>query len=266
MTTDTSAVAVERPQPVRPQFVRDTRNVFVRELRPTLRDPFQIIFGIIQPLVFLALFGPLLIGTSQAPASEVLQWFVPGILVMTVLFSMSFTGSNLLFEMQTGAHERTLVAPLSRSALLAGRSLKEMVPLASQVVVITIATVPFGFRPDPIGMVVGLVLIVVLGIGLGSLSYALALASKGRDWLFWTVQQTVLFPLLLLSGVLLPLENGPAWMRTLAAANPLSYVVVAERELFAGITTTSVASGFLAAGAVCAVGLWLGIRGMRRAD
>lgn len=264
MTTATPSAA---PAPVRPQFVRDTRNVFVRELRPTLRDPFQIVFGIIQPLVFLALFGPLLIGTSNAPTSEVLQWFVPGILVMTVLFSMSFTGSNLLFEMQTGAHERTLVAPLSRSALLAGRSLKEMVPLASQVVVITAATIPFGFRPDPIGMVVGLVMIVVLGIGLGSLSYALALASKGRDWLFWTVQQTVLFPLLLLSGVLLPLENGPGWMQALAAVNPMSYVVTAERELFAGeITGSSVVSGFAAAAAVCAIGLVLGIRGMRRAD
>ena len=101
-----------------------------RELRPVLHDPFSLVFGMIQPLVFLALFGPLLVGSlggRPARRASVWQWFVPSILVMTALFGTSTAGANLLFEFQTGAHERLLVTPLSRPSLLIGRALKEMV-------------------------------------------------------------------------------------------------------------------------------------------
>ena len=77
------------------------------------------------------------------------QWFVPSILVMTALFGTSTTGANLLFEFQTGAHERMLVTPLSRPSLLIGRALKEMVPLAGQAVVIVAVMIPFGFELLP---------------------------------------------------------------------------------------------------------------------
>ena len=79
---------------VRPNLVRDTRNVLTRELKPVLRDPFTLIFSLVQPLVFLGLFAPLLIGQSGQPAGETLQWFVPGVLVMIVLFGTGATGSN----------------------------------------------------------------------------------------------------------------------------------------------------------------------------
>ena len=117
--------------PVRANVARDTRNVLVRELKPVLRDPFTLIFSLLQPLVFLGLFAPLLIGESGQPAGETLQWFVPGVLVMIVLFGTGATGSNLQYEMMTGSHERTLVAPLARSSLLIGRALKEVAPVAT---------------------------------------------------------------------------------------------------------------------------------------
>ena len=264
--TNDPSPAPTSPAPVAGGFTRDVRNVFVRELRPTLHDPWSMLFSLIQPVVFLGLFGPLLLGSSGAPRSEVLAWFVPGILVMIALFATSFTGAGLLLEMQTGSHERTLVAPLARSSLMVGRALKEMVPLMIQVCVITAVTVPFGFRPSPLGMLIGLVLIAVFAVGFGALSYTLALVSRERDWLFWTVQQAVLFPLMILSGMLLPLEDGPEWMQAAAKLNPLSYIVDAERQLFAGdLMGDAVVPGFIAAAILCAIGLLLGIRTMRRA-
>ena len=246
--------------------VRDTWNVMVRELRPVVRDPFSLIFSLLQPLVFLGLFGPLLVSGSTAPVSETLAWFVPGILVMIALFGSGVTGSNLLFEMQTGSHERTLVAPVTRSSLLIGRALKEMGPIIVQAAVIALATIPFGFEINIAGALIGLVLLSIFGMGLGSLSYALALASRNKDWLFWSIQQATIFPLMILSGMLLPLENGPEWMRVAAAFNPLSFVVAAERALFAGdIGSVTVLWGFVAALILAAVGLVVGIRAMQRA-
>lgn len=245
--------------------VKNTVDVLVRELRPVMRDPFSLIFSLLQPLVFLGLFGPLLVSTSGEPAGATLAWFVPGVLVMIALFGSGVTGSNLLYEMQTGSHERTLVAPIARSSLLIGRSLKEMAPIIVQAAVIALVTLPFGFAINPVGMLIGLVLLALFGLGLGSLSYALALASKNRDWMFWGIQQATLFPLMILSGMLLPLEGGPAWMQVAAAFNPISYVVSAERALFSGdLGAPAVLWGFLAALLLAAIGLAVGIRAIRR--
>ncbi|REE98302.1 ABC transporter permease [Thermomonospora umbrina] len=246
-------------------LVSDTAVVFTRELRPVLRNPFSLVFTMVQPVFFLALFGPLLPDTVPGGGSA-LQWFVPGIIVMSCLFAGSVTGSNLQFEIQTGSHERMLVSPLRRPALIVGRSLKEIVPIMGQALIIMAVTVPFGFRPDPAGALLGLLLIAVFGVGLGALSYTLALASKDQEWLFWTVQQTLLFPLLLLAGMLLPIDDGPGWLRTLARFNPLTYVVDAERALFGGeIVSATVGYGVLAALGVAVGGLLIGIRAMRNA-
>jgi len=240
-------------------MVNDTITVFSRELRPTLRQPFTLVISMVQPLVFLALFAPLLPGTDS------LRWFVPGIVVMSCLFAASMTGSNLLFEMQTGSHERMLVTPLRRPALLVGRALKEIVPMVAQAALIVLVCLPFGYRLDVGGALVGLVVLAIFCVGIGALSYTLALASKHQEWLFWTVQQTVLFPILLLAGVLLPLDSGPGWLRALSAWNPLRYVVEAERALFTGhVWAASTIKGLLAAVIVGTLGLMIGVRAMRR--
>lgn len=252
---------------VRPNAARDTWNVLSRELKPVLRDPFSLIFSLVQPLVFLGLFGPLLVGTSGAPVGETLRWFVPGVLVMIVLFGTGAVGSNLQYEMMTGSHERTLVAPLSRSSLLVGRALKEVAPIIVQALLIVLIAWPFGFTVDLAGLAVGLALLAVFGIGLGSLSYALALGTKDREWLFWGVQQTLIFPLLILSGMLLPLDQAPGWMRAVSTVNPVNWVVQAERALLSGDpANVSVAWGWLAALLLAVVGLWIGIRAMRRSN
>ncbi|GAA1938654.1 ABC transporter permease [Amycolatopsis minnesotensis] len=245
-------------------FATDTMTVFTRELRPVLRNPFSVIFTMVQPLFFLALFAPLLPGTMGGQPA--LQWFVPGVVVMSCLFGTTTTGSNLLYEMQTGSHERMLVSPLRRPALIVGRALKEIVPMFAQTALLVVATIPFGFHLHLAGAVLGLALLGVFCVGLGALSYTLALASKNQEWMFWAVQQTLTFPLLLLAGMLLPLDGGPGWLRALAKANPLTYVVDAERALFGGqIWNAATGWGLLAAALVALAGLAVGTRAMRRA-
>lgn len=246
------------------KVLTDTATVFGRELRPFVHQPAALLFGMVQPLVFLALFGPLLSATTGLPTDESLQWFVPGILVMLVLFASSMTGSGLQMEMQTGAHERLLVTPLSRSSLLVGRALKEVVPCGLGAAVVIAVVLPFGFDLHVEGAAVGLVLLALFAVGIGGLSYALAIVSKGSDWIFWTVQQIALFPLLLLSGVLLPLEDAPGWLTVMSDLNPLQYGVAAERMLFDGtVLDATVGYGAIAAVGVCALGLWVGVRTMR---
>lgn len=87
---------------------------------------------------------------------------------------------------------------------------------------------------------------------------------RNRRLLFWGIQQTLLFPLLLLAGVMLPIENGPGWLQTMSQFNPLTYVVNAERALFNGVFDMSVVgAGAAAAAVVAGVGLTVGVWAMR---
>ncbi len=90
-----------------------------------------------------------------------------------------------------------------------GRALKETVLLFAQAALIVVVMIPFGFTLYPAGALAGLALLCLLGVGLGALSFALALVVHGQDWIFWTVQQTLVFPLTVLSGVFLPNRDRP---------------------------------------------------------
>jgi len=247
----------------------DVRNVWWRETLTIVRDPFSLVFSLVQPLVFLGLFGPLLsglAGNGELFGGSSLQWFLPGVVVMITMFGTSMTGANLQFEIMTGAFERMLATPLSRASLMVGRALKELTPLVVQALVITLVAIPFGFVFYPLHVVVGLVMLGIFGVGVGALSYALAIAARKTEWIFWAVQQSLLFPLLILSGMMLPLETGPGWMQVVPKFNPLTYIVDAERVLFAGtFGSLTILWGFVAAFATAAVGLVVGIRSIRKA-
>lgn len=246
-------------------MITDTANVLTRELRPLVREPFGMLISLMQPLVFLALFAPLL--PDLGPTTSALQWFVPGIVAMSCLMGSSMVGASLMQEMVTGSHERLLVSPLSRPSLLVGRALREIVPTLGQTALIIAIVTPFSFDLHLPGVLLGVAILAVFCIGIGALSFALALASKDQDWLFWTVQQTVIFPILLLAGMLLPVDDGPGWLRFLSQLNPLTYVIDAERALFAGtFPAATVLAGAGAAAVVAALGLVVGLRSMARSS
>lgn len=242
-------------------WVGDTTNVLDRELKPVWHEPASVLFAMVQPLVFLGLFAPLL---PDGQGGSALQWFVPGIVAMTCLMGASFTGANLMEEMRTGSHERLLVSPLGRSSQLVGRALKEVVPMLMQTAIILLVVTPFSFDLHPAGVLLGVVILSLFSIGVGALSFALALASKGQDWMFWTVQQTALFPVLLLAGILLPVDGAPGWFQVASDLNPLTYVVEAVRLLFGGgWDAGTVGGGFAGAALVTVLGLVVGVRAMR---
>lgn len=249
--------------------MNDVLAVFRRESMQLVRDPLSAVFAILQPVVFLALFGPLLdssLATGMFEGESTWQWFVPGILVMLVVFGTAGTGYTLQTELTTGSFDRMLVAPLSRGAIFIGRSLRELAPLVIQASLIILVMIPFGFKLHPLPAMLGLLLLGVFGIGMGGLSNALAIATRKSEWLFWSVQTTLQFPLVILSGMLLPLEVAPGWLQAVAAFNPLKYVVDAERALFAGsVADPTVLYGVIAALLTCAIGLYAGVIAIRNA-
>lgn len=248
-------------------FLSDTTISFRREIGPTLRSWYYIVFGLVQPLLYLALFVPLLGSVPGPDGASPLQWFVPGMVVMLVLFTTVSCGWALTEELMSGSFERFLATPMSRPAIMVGRALKELMPLLVQALILIVVAVPFGLSLHPLQMLLGLGLLMLFGVGVASLSYALAIASKHDGSLFYLVSHSVSLPLMLLGGVLLPMTNAPGWLYALSRFNPLTYLVEAERALFAGnFADLSVSYGALVAVIVAAVGLAVGVSQIRKAS
>ncbi|MFI6102292.1 ABC transporter permease [Lentzea sp. NPDC051213] len=234
-------------------MLRDIWLVFCRSMLPVVRNPVAVVFGLAQPLLYLGLFGPLLGDTGW-------QWFVPGLLVQLALFGTAYAGFSLLPELRAGVMERLRVTPVSRVALLVGRVGKDMVLLVVQALLIVLAAMLFGFRASVGEIVLGLALVALLGIAIGSVSYAIALKVK-LEYVFASVLSSTIVPLMLLSGVLLPMSNGPQWLYWLSRINPLAHVVDAERSIF---TTGSVVLGLVSVTALVLVGVSYGVRTFNR--
>jgi ABC-2 type transport system permease protein len=203
-----------------------------RQVMATLRNPVFIFMGVITPLLYLALYSPLLkhmYGTSEG----VLNSFVPGMLVLVAFSSGLFAGFGIVDELRSGIIERFRVTPASRFSLLAGPVCNDLIFMVIQTGLFVLFALPFGFRMNPIGLLILYPLLALLLMTVSSFSNAIGLITKGEDKVAPIVQGLNL-PVLLLSGVLLPMSLAPPWLNMLAHGNPVYYVVEAARALAAG--------------------------------
>lgn len=216
------------------KVIRDTALVFNRYMLLFLRNPAWVVIQVVQPLLYLILFAPLLKSIASMPGfppGGAYNVFVPGLLVQLGLFGATSVGFGLISDLRFGIVERMRVTPLSRLSMLLGRALRDVVTLLVQALIIVLCSLPFGLSLHPLGVVVMLVLLALIGLAFASISYAIALRLRSED-AFAPLVFTATLPLLLLSGVLLPMSLAPAWLRDVAAANPLAYAVDAGRQIF----------------------------------
>jgi len=219
------------------KLARDTWLIFQRQLLLLVRQPVWVFVGVFQPVMYLLLFAPLL-KPALAPLgattnAETYRIFVPGLLVLLAIFGGLFQGFGLIAELRAGVIERARVTPVSRLALLLGRSLRDVVSLIVQAIIITILALFFGLRVEIGYVLLAYLLLAMIALMTSAVSYGVALAVKSEDALA-PLMNTVAQPVLLLSGILLPLAFAPVWLRRIADWNPFSWTVEAARSLFAG--------------------------------
>jgi ABC-2 type transport system permease protein len=246
-------------------LLRDTGTVFWRAMRLSLRNPAWLVIMMLQPILYIVLFGPLLEPLSgQLGAGNAYQIFVPGILVQLGIFGSLFVGFGLIAEYRAGVIESQRVTPASRTALLLGRVLRDVLVLVVQGTLLVLVSIPLGLRAPLGGVVLTLAVVALLGAAFASVSYALALTLKSED-AFAPLLNAFVLPVLLLSGILLPMTLAPAWLQTVSDVNPLKHVVEGAREFFLGDYGT--ATAWLGAGltlALAVLGWAFGVRRFRR--
>lgn len=248
-------------------FVRESNIVFRRQIRMNLRNPAWVLIGILQPVMYLVLFGPLLKPlVSQFPggADNAYTFLVPGLLVQLGMFGAFFAGFGLIGEWREGVVEAERVTPASRTALLTGRLTRDVVQLFVQAVILVVLGLLMGMRGSFVGIVVGILITLLVGGACAAASNALALTTKSED-VMAPVINMVMMPVLLLSGILLPMTLGPTWLRKLSDFMPFRWIVDAVRGSFAGeLASSTLAWGVLAAVILAVLGTWWGTAVFRK--
>src|SRR5215510_1057277 len=219
------------------KFLRDTWLILQRQLQLNVRQPAWVFVGAFQPIMYLLLFAPLLkqalIPLGATTNAALYRIFVPGLLVLLAIFGGLFQGFGLIAELRAGVIERSRVTPVSRLAMLLGRSLRDVVSLIAQAIIITLLALAFGLRVQLGYLLLAYLMLALIAMMTSSVSYAVALKVKSEDALA-PLMNTVAQPILLLSGILLPLTFAPLWLRRVADWNPFSWAVDGTRALFAG--------------------------------
>jgi ABC-2 type transport system permease protein len=215
-------------------FVRQTTAVMEVELRKVLRDPTDVLTRSVQPILWLLVFGQVF-GRSRAiptGSQTYLDFMTPGVLAQSVLFTAIFFGIAIIWERDLGILHKMLVTPAYRSALVLGKALSAGVRGVIQAVIIY--AVAFALRIHlrvEVLPILGVFAGVVLGAALFStFSLVVACLVKTRER-FMGIGQLLTMPLFFASNAIYPTEMMPGWLRVIAHANPLTYLVDLLRTL-----------------------------------
>lgn len=216
-------------------FIQETWAMTRRWLQRLRRERTNVVVSIVQPLLWLFLFGNLFKNAARFPGmagGNYLAFMVAGVVVMTVLNSSMFGGMEVMFDKETGFLERLLVAPIHRSTLIVSRFIFVTgITTLQSLLILGLATV-IGVRIA--GGIGGVALILVigmmLGIGLIAISNSLAFALKGHA-AFIGIISFITLPLIFLSSALVPRAVMPMWMSVLALLNPMTYAIEGVRSL-----------------------------------
>jgi ABC-2 type transport system permease protein len=247
------------------RFLRESFIVFRRQLRMNLRNPAWVIIGMLQPVLYLLLFGPLLKPLiSQFGASNAYTFFVPGMLVQLGIFGAFFAGFSLIGEWREGVIEAERVTPANRTALLVGRLLRDLLQLFVQALILIALGYALGMHAPFAGLVIGVFLTLLVGGACAAASNALALSTKSED-VMAPVINMVMMPVLLLSGILLPMTIGPIWLERASNYMPFRHVVDGVRASFGGhYASSGLLWGTVWALALFALALWWGTSTFRK--
>jgi ABC-2 type transport system permease protein len=236
-----------------PKLASETWVLYIRQLKRLSRQATVIFFSLIQPLIWLVLFGQMFSHIVRFPgASEqfgnvsYLQFFIPTVILQSILFGSGQSGVGMITDIDSGFLDKLLTTPINRVAILLGRLSGDMTRIGMQMVLVIIIGFIFGRFQDPQisfhygvpGILGALGIAMLFALVLMSLNIFIALVTKSTEATF-IVSNFLTLPLLFTSSAQLPIALLPGWMQAVAHANPVTYTIEAMRVLLNGPASAS---------------------------
>jgi ABC-2 type transport system permease protein len=229
--------------------VRQTLALTVRFLLALWRQPWFVAITIVQPIIWLLLFGGMFKRVVEIPGfhgGSYIEFLTPGIVVMSALFSAGWHGMGLISMAERGIMDRFLVSPLHRGALIAAGLVQSVVVIVIQSLVIIGLAFAVGARFSASSVLLMLALAALLGAAVTALSDGLALVTRQEETLIGAVQFVVL-PATFLSSGMMAANLLPGWIQDVARFNPVNWAVTASRAAGTDWALVGSRAGLLAA-------------------
>jgi ABC-2 type transport system permease protein len=244
-----------------PRPLADTWYLAGRKLRAIVRQPFLLLFGVVQPAIWLFLFGSLFRTVIDIPGfafhGSFLAYMVPGMVAMNAMSSNMWAGMAMLEEIDRGTLNRFLVTPASRLAIMNASVVEQAVSTIVQTLIIVGLGLAGGARypGGALGVAVMTVAAILVGVMWGGLSNLTCMLVRTREAII-AVNTFFMLPLMFLSSAYMQPSLMPGWMQAIAAGNPLNWEVVLGRSALSAVpdwTAIAARGGGLLACAVIAV-------------
>jgi ABC-2 type transport system permease protein len=248
--------------------VAHTWYMMVRQLRSLLRQPWWIAISIVQPIIYLVLFGALFKRVVEIPGfggTSYITFLTPGIIIMSAMFSGGWSGFGLLEDLDRGVLDRFLITPVRRAPVMLGKLAQTaLVSMIQSLILVLLAlaigaSYPGGF----VGVVILFIAGALLAVAFGALSSGLALLARREETVI-AVINFILLPLTFLSSAFLQISLAPGWIQTAAKYNPVDWAIQASRSALSSDPDWYVIltrGGFLVAFMVVAI--WVSLRAFR---
>jgi len=234
-------------------FLNEVRTLYQRTLIKIFRRPVMVYFSIVQPLIWLLLFGQVFDRIAQAPGFSSAfgglsyqAFYTPAVILQTILFGAGQSGLGLINDLDSGFLSKLLTTPINRLSILLGRVLGDMTRMLFQTIIILLASFLSGLRftdgaLEPTityhyglaGLLGTMGIALLFGITLAGINVSIALTTRNTESTF-LVSNFLTLPLIFISSAQLPLELLPGWIQMLARINPVTYAVNALRVLLYG--------------------------------
>jgi ABC-2 type transport system permease protein len=211
--------------------------LWLRQLKRYFRSKARIVGSLAQPLLFLVAlgfgFGPIF---QKAGEGSYIQFLVPGIIAMSILFTALFSGIEIIWDRQFGFLKETLVAPVSRLKIMIGRTLGGATVAIVQGLIVFLLSFLAGFKvANPAMLPLTLLFMILIAVFFTALGTAIASVLQDMQG-FQLIMNFLVMPLFFLSGALFPLQGLPKAVGIVAAIDPLSYGVDGLRITLSGIS------------------------------
>jgi ABC-2 type transport system permease protein len=228
------------------------------EARKIRHDPTEVVFRLGQPILWIAIFAPVLGPFVSVAPYTYAQYISPGILAQVVLSTAVFYGATIVYEKDIGIVTKLLATPSSRYAIVTGKALSAGLKGIFETALIYVLSILLGLnlRMDPLSVLGVVVMVVLFAMAFSGLSMFVGSLIKRRRGVT-AASQVIVQPLFFASNALYKVSYMPAWLRVIATANPLTYVIGGLQSLMLTGDLSSLPLDFLTLGAMTVFLLWL---------
>jgi len=224
--------------------------IWLRSLKRYIRSKSRIIGSVAMPLFFLIFLGFGLNSVVQIPGmgQDYIQFLIPGIISMSVLFTSIFAGIQIIWDKQFGFLKETLVAPVTRLEIMFGQTLGGATTAFIQGVIILFLSLLIGLNvTGAAGFLIAFGFMALIGISFTA--FGIAIASRMEDMQgFQLIMNFVIFPIFGFSGALFPISSLPSWAAVLTLFDPLTYGVEGIRYGLTGVSQINPLVSFVVLG------------------